>query len=142
MGATWGAGGVSTGLPWIDSILWVQENELTKGHFMNSLIKRTLDKILPQKNAAPPADAPSQKKSPGPDPKAATVILAWRSPQKNTRLLTAYLPGTDPNNPNNLVSVNVRANHNFLPGMKLTAMQVSATVYDLVGPLPRWRGRM
>ena len=47
----------------------------------------------------------------------------------------------DPNNPNNLVSVQVRNNRNFLPHMKLRVQHVQGTIYNLVGPLPRWRGR-
>ena len=69
------------------------------------------------------------------------MLLAWAVPTTNRTLLVAYKPDTDPTNPTNLVSVRVRANHNFLPGMKLRVQHVEGTYYNLVGPLPRWRGR-
>ncbi len=100
--------------------------------------------LLPgKKNAAAPEPptAPAALKKPGPDPAATETLLAWAVPALNRTLLVAYKPGTDPNNPNNLVSVRVRSNHNFLPHMKLRVRPVGGTIYDLVGPLPRWRGR-
>jgi hypothetical protein len=113
---------------------------------MSGFIKDTLRKILPPKKTAalPPsgtATPPGAGTKPGPDPAPTEALLAWHRPLKNLRLLIAYRAGTDPTNPNNLVSVNVRNNVNFLPHMKLRVARVSATVYDLVGPLPRWRGR-
>ena len=96
--------------------------------------------ILPaKKNAAPVLD--DGKKTPRPDEVKTVVLLAWAMPAVNTRLLVAYLPGSDPTNPNNLVSVNVRSNFNFMKHMKLNASFVNNGVYDLVGPLPRWKGR-
>lgn len=115
---------------------------------MSGFIKRTLEKILtPKEGAKSPAPMvpPEIKKNaaPGPDPQAQTVLLAWRSPPKNPRLLIAYRPGTDPENPNNLVSVHVRANHHFTLHMKLSATAVAGqpNVFNLSGPLPRWKGR-
>ena len=96
------------------------------------------------KNALPKKSAPMalvKKKGPGPDPAATATLLAWRSPAKNARILIAYKPGTDPENPNNLVTVNVASNINFLPHMRLPVQLVQGTIYDLVGPLPRWRGK-
>ncbi len=105
--------------------------------------EKTVSNILPAKKPAPPIAPPPPPgaKNPGPDPEAPVLLLAWRAPSLNTQLLVAYKPGTDPNNPNNLVTVQVRANHNFLPGMKLRVQHVEGTIYNLVGPLPRWRGR-
>ena len=103
----------------------------------------TAANLLPQKKAAPstPSSTPTPEKKPGPDPAAPEQLLAWAMPAMNRTLLVAYKPGTDPTNPNNLVSVRVRSNHNFLPHMKLRVQHVDGTVYNLVGPLPRWRGR-
>jgi hypothetical protein len=92
------------------------------------------------KKNGPPVPAASNTPPTG-QKSSTTTLLAWRSPQKNTRILIAYLPETDPTNPNNLVTVNVRDNFNFMPGMKLPARFVSKGVYDLEGPLPRYRGR-
>jgi len=103
-----------------------------------------LRKILPSKKNAAPATAaapPGPGTKPGPDPAPTEALLAWHRPLKNPRLLIAYHPGTDPTNPNNLVSVNVRNNLNFLPHMKLRVTRASDKVFNLVGPLPRWRGR-
>jgi len=67
-------------------------------------------------------------------------LLVWAVPKKNTRIVVAYLPGEDPRNPNNLVTVNVEVNQNFQPNMVLHANMVNERVYDLVGEVPRWRG--
>lgn len=107
-----------------------------------SAVASAASKILPEKNRAPAAPAADSKKTAAPSDDIATVaLLAWRASQKNPRLLTAYLPGNDPTNPNHLVTVNVANNKNFLPHMKLRARRVQGAIYDLVGPLPRWRGR-
>ena len=103
----------------------------------------TAAQLLPTKKTAPiepPAAAPAKKK-PGPDPTPTQVLLVWTVPTMNRTLVVAYKPDTDPTNPTNLVSVRVRANFNFLPKMKLRVRNVEGTTYDLVGPLPRWRGR-
>ena len=99
--------------------------------------------ILPGKKTAPdsPPPEPTAEKKPGPDPAAPVVLLAWSAPMVNRTLLVAYKPGDDPTNPNNLVSVRVRSNINFLRHMKVRVQHVEGTIYNLVGPLPRWRGR-
>lgn len=89
----------------------------------------------PKKN--PPAEPEKKSARPG----AEMQLLAWKAPTINRTLLVAYKPGTDPNDPTQLVTVRVRANWNFLPHMKLRVHHVEGTIYDLVGPLPRWRGR-
>jgi len=76
-----------------------------------------------------------------PPPAYQGELIAWRAPGRNHRLVVAYIPGTDPNNPLNLVNVLVRTNENFLPGMRIKARHVEAIRYELVGPCPRWRGR-
>ena len=94
---------------------------------------------VPKTGARPEAAAPAKKNAP---PGPATVpLIAWMNPPVNTRLLVAYRPDTDPSNPNNLVTVNVRSNVLFMRGMRLNASFVKTGIYDLVGPLPRWRGK-
>jgi len=135
----------------IDPISWVARNETIKEPNMSSIktafqaaVKATVStaaQLLPaKKTALNPAPAGAEKK-PGPDPAAPEQLLAWAMPAVNRTLLVAYKPGTDPTNPTNLVSVRVRSNHNFLPHMKLRVQHVEGTTYNLVGPLPRWRGR-
>ena len=96
------------------------------------------DSRPPQKNA-PPTAVPAKKTPPG--EAAATKLKVWHVPVKNTRIVVAYRPGADPTDPTRLVTVNVRDNRLFMPEMTLTASKVSEAVYDLIGPLPRWRGR-
>jgi len=90
-----------------------------------------------KKTAAPPSPATPEKKA----GLETELLLAWAVPKKNPKILMCYKPGEDPNNPLNLVTVNVRANHNFMLNMRLRGSKVSDKVYDLVGPLPRWKGR-
>jgi len=101
----------------------------------------TAASLLPAKKSAPAAPVPPAEKKPGPDPKAPMVLLSWRAPSMNPTILVAYKPDTDPTNPTNLVTVQVRDNHRFIPHMKLRVQHVEGTIYNLVGPLPRWRGR-
>ena len=68
-------------------------------------------------------------------------LVVWAAPVKNTRILVAYKPATDPRDPTNLVTVNVADNQNFLPKMVLHVREVNPHLYDLVGALPRWRGK-
>lgn len=96
--------------------------------------------ITGKKNSAPPTPPVADKKN-APGEIATETLLAWQPASKNPHLLTAYKPGTDPTNPNNLVTVHVKANHNFMPRMKLRVRKTGENVYDLVGPLPRWKGR-
>lgn len=116
---------------------------------MSGIIKRSLDnlkKILPVKGPEklpPLPEGEIVKKAAAPEPYAAVVLKAWQSPTKNRRLLVAYRPGTDPNDPTNLVSVNVRDNLNFMLHMNVNVTPVKGqpNVFDLVGRLPRWKGR-
>lgn len=73
-------------------------------------------------------------------------LIVWSTPARNFRLVVAYVPGQDPLNPMNLVSVTVRDNRNFLKGMKIPGPgrrlhQTGETSFDLQGACPRWRGR-
>ena len=85
-----------------------------------------------QKNAAllPPAKktAPEAKPEP-PAGQGWELLFAWKASLKNPRMLTAYRPGTDPTNPNNLVAVNVRSNVNFIPHMRLKVSRVKENVF-------------
>jgi hypothetical protein len=74
-------------------------------------------------------------------PELDVELIIWAVPKRNPRILTAYLPGTDPTNPLYLKTVSVRDNANFLPGMKIKANKVDDRTYDLYGPCPRYRGR-
>ena len=110
---------------------------------MSDFMKRQLDKILPAKKT-PEAQAPTPadvtEKNPGPDPKPAQRLVVWHVPLKNYQILTCYQEGTDPNNPNNLLTVNVRHNRHFLKGMTVPVNQVQGTTFEMCGRLPRWRG--
>ena len=110
---------------------------------MSDLLKRQLDKILPaKKTAEPPAPTPPAaiEKKPGPDPKPAQRLIVWHVPLKNYQLLTCYRDGTDPNNPTNLLAVNVRHNRHFMKGMSVPVNQVHGGTFEMCGRLPRWRG--
>ena len=73
-------------------------------------------------------------------------LLVWGVPGLNQRLIVAYVPGSEPENPLTLVSVFVRDNRNFLRGMELPGPgrglhRTAEMTFNLVGPCPRWRGR-
>lgn len=93
----------------------------------------------PFKKAARPVESPPDRKANSDLP--TELLLVWAVPTKNQKIVIAYRPNTNPNDPNNLVTVNVRANWNFMLNMRMRCSRVSDTVYDLVGPLPRWKGR-
>jgi hypothetical protein len=106
------------------------------------------------KENAPAADSGSRPALPAgllleknPPPAVFTgKLVAWATPKRNERLLIAYLPGTDPENPLNLVTCLVRSNLNFLRGMELPGpgrevRQLRQDAYELLGACPRYRGR-
>lgn len=73
-------------------------------------------------------------------------LIAWAMPRHNVRLVVAYLPGTDPQNPLHLVSCLVRDNRHFLRGMEIPGpgrrvALIGEGRFELVGAVPRWRGR-
>ncbi len=73
-------------------------------------------------------------------------LIVWATPSKNSKILIAHLPGTDPTNPLNLVTVFVRDNKNFLRGMVMPGAgrqvrQVGEYSFELLGAPPRYRGR-
>jgi len=72
----------------------------------------------------------------------AVVLEVWAVPVKNPRIVIAYAPGTDPSNPHNLVTVQVRDNRTFMLKTRLKASPTDREkVYDLVGSIPKWRGQ-
>lgn len=69
-------------------------------------------------------------------------LIVHRTPLRNRQLVIAYIPGADPNDPNCLVNVIVRANENFLPGMTMVRIRhVNGINYEATGNMPRRRGR-
>jgi len=111
------------------------------------LVPDDFEKNAPATDSAPRKAAIALLPEKNPPPVEFTgELVAWAAPTRNERLLVAYLPGTDPNNPLNLVSVFVRSNRNFLRGMKVpgpgrSLNRTGETTYELVGECPRWRGR-
>lgn len=98
---------------------------------MPKTITNAAKNLIPKKAApAPPTVAPF------------TILVVWAVPVKNPRIVIAYLPGTDPSNPNNLVTVQVRDSHTFMLNTRLKATQTDRDkVYNLVGSIPKWRGQ-
>jgi hypothetical protein len=89
-------------------------------------------------------------------PREVQIVHAWPRVSREThqvlgnpRILTAYLPGRDPNNPANLVRVQVRSTANFRPWlpdgspMRVRVVHVAADLYELAPDqrLPRNPGR-
>jgi hypothetical protein len=105
---------------------------------MSDTIQNAGPTLPTAKKTPPAAPVPAVEKK---TPPGTELLLAWAVPKKNPKILICYKPDTDPSNPMNLVTVNVRANFNFMLNMCLRGNKVSDKVYDLVGPLPRWRGR-
>lgn len=69
-------------------------------------------------------------------------LIAWKAPERNEKLLIAYIPGTDPENPHNLVNVQVRSNRHFTRGMRVkNARQTGRISFEVSGPMPRFRGK-
>lgn len=73
-------------------------------------------------------------------------LTVWQVPKHNLHLVIAYLPGTDPCNPLNLVTCLVRSNLNFLRGQEMPGpgrevKQLDEQRYELMGEPPRHRGR-
>lgn len=74
--------------------------------------------------------------------KHSVTLKAWRSPEGNTHILEAYLPGTNPMKRENIVRVRVKSNLNFVRHMELPARLVQVPdLYELTRPCPRDRGR-
>ena len=82
------------------------------------------------------------KKTAPPVERTTVTLLVWAVPVKNPRIVIAYVPGTDPSNPNNLVTVQVRDNRTFMLNTKLKASRTDREkIFDLVGAIPKWRGQ-
>ena len=137
-----------------DHIRHLRQTFLTEGVHWAYVKKRVMLSeaalsILAQKKALPYPTTEFSEKAQGeavaaqrlllPAPFKGTLV-AWSSP-KNSRILLAYPPGTDPQNRLNLVRVRVRSNENFVRGMEFQAQHVNEDLYDLVGSCPRWRGK-
>jgi hypothetical protein len=137
-----------------DHIRYLRKTFLKEGEHWAYVKKRVMLSasalsILAQKKALPYPTTEFSEKAQGeavaaqrlllPAPFKGTLV-AWSSP-KNTRILLAYFPGTDPNNRLNLVRVRVRDNQNFVRGMEFKARHINEDLYDLEGSCPRWRGK-
>lgn len=69
------------------------------------------------------------------------ILKAWHA-TRNTAILEAYHPGTDPSQRHNIVRVRVKSNENFVRHMELPARLVQPPdLYELTRPCPRDRGR-
>jgi hypothetical protein len=73
-------------------------------------------------------------------------LVAWAMPSRNTRIVVGHVPGADPGNPLNLVTILVRDNKNFLRGMEIPGpgrevRQTGEFSFELLGAPPRYRGR-
>lgn len=73
------------------------------------------------------------------------TLLVWQR-VRNSRILEAYLPGSDPAHRHNILRVRVRDSKNFVrmvngKPMELKARHLNADLYELATPCPRWKGR-
>lgn len=101
---------------------------------------------------APPPEKKRVSDAPGAgtDPVAGApvrLIVVKRAP-RNEHLVIAHLPGADPSDLNNHVSLLVASNAHFLPkmtvpgpGRALLVTDSLRKIYTLQGACPRWRGR-
>lgn len=131
------------------------------------ILRSTRDSVIP---AAPPKNAATADSKAARRPVALLLesnpppvefggeLIVWGVPPRNPKVITCYVPGTDPYNPMNLKALRVRDNKNFLRGMKIPPaplkgkltppVQVKINpikerpdVFELDGPTPRWRGK-
>lgn len=126
------------------------------------ILAGTKNASLPARQEARPATADSvRRRGPvallcekNPPPVRFTgQLIAWAAPPHNRKVVICHLPGTDPLQWQNLVTLRVRDNSNFLRGMpipgtkppgnrvKVTGVGEREDVFDLQGPVPRWKGR-
>lgn len=90
-----------------------------------------------------------------PDPAGAVVaglpepvtLLVHNPRLVNKKLILAYAPGTDPNEPKNVLRVRVRSSENFMrfvhgKPMEIKVRHVQADLYELAGQCPRRKGWM
>jgi len=129
--------------------------------------RKKAQKIAAKKNGAPPGPpqeaagvAPRRplglllERNPSPmDLAFKGELIVWSAPSHNRNVVICYMPGMDPYNPLNLVTLRVRDNGNFMRGMKIpdskppgNKVELKRTrdrddVFVLQGPIPRWKGR-
>jgi|GEM_PF-1302735 len=128
-----------------DLIRKIRQEKMTEGVHWILKKKRVFLSAPALKLLADRIDAsiepPTQEVSPEPaNAKNEAVLCAWMSPT-NTRILEAYVKGTDPKKRENIVRVRVKSNINFTRGLEFKAKHVQADLYDLIGACPRSRGR-
>jgi len=66
-----------------------------------------------------------------------TTLVVYRALPVNRRIVEAHPPGK----PGQIKVVRVQDNSNFMKGMVLEARHVAGQTFELVGGLPRWRGK-
>jgi len=66
-----------------------------------------------------------------------TTLVVYRALPVNRRIVEAHPPGK----PGQIKVVRVQDNSNFMRGMVLEARHVAGQTFELVGGLPRWRGK-
>lgn len=97
----------------------------------------------PEGIRAPPAEKNAASGQDGGKP-AVLCVAGMR--KRNPRMVVAYPKGGDPLDPLGMVSVTVRDNTNFIPGMEIpgpgrTLHETRPGFYLLQGQMPRSRGR-
>lgn len=90
---------------------------------------------LPPVETTPPPETAEQ-----PEP---VTLAVWRTfPQGNTRIIEAYVPGTNPEERSNIVRVRVRSSEHYVPGMNIPAVpsEEGEGLFTCARPDPRWKG--
>ncbi len=109
----------------------------------------------PTEKSAPPATSTVLNVTaslPAPKGTLAISVTVWRSREQgivNDRIVIAYLPKTDPMDPENHITVRVRNNANYIRGMLFTARMTEMNQGEAwdertnsAAPAPRSRGRL
>lgn len=97
--------------------------------------------LPPEKNASAPAGAVVMSL---PEP---VTLVVYNCRLRNEKMILAYAPGTDPNEPKNVLRVRVRSSANFMRFVHGKPMEIKARLiegysdyYELVGQCPRRKG--
>lgn len=138
------------------------DNRVMLSRIGADILRGTKDAVVPAETAADASGAEvGAKKVPiallcerNPKPvKFEGKLVVWSMPGHNKRVVVCHLPGTDPYNPLNLVALRVKDNAHFMrgmvipdkkpPGNKVEVRPVGdrEDTYELLGPIPRWKGR-